>query len=44
MRGEGAELARRKGSMGSAGECDLEASIDFSFLLYYNVLQKEGFL
>ena len=42
VRGEGAELARRKGSMGSAGECDLEDLIDFSLFLYYNVLQKEG--
>ena len=40
--GEGAELARRKGSRGSAGECGLEALIDFSLFLYYNVLQKEG--
>ena len=40
--GEGAELARRKGAMGSAGECDLEDLIDFSLFLYYNVLQKEG--
>ena len=31
-------------SVGSVGECGIEASIDFSLLLYYNVLQKEGFL
>lgn len=30
--------------MGLAGECGLEALIDFSLFLYYNVLQKEGFL
>lgn len=42
--GEGAEVARRKESMGRTGECDLEALIDFSLFLYYNVLQREGFL
>ena len=31
-----------RGPWARAGECGLEALIDFSLFLYYNVLQKEG--